>query len=119
MAVNGAAAGSIASFTITAAFSFILGGFGISSRASQPNGNNMPVSWTISGATNSAGPFTTLYTGTTRPGPAFTVYNIDFRSYVTGGIPSSFSIFKYSGTGGGTGDWGINKFELFAATLVI
>ena len=117
-AVNGASAGSIASFTIYAPSSFYLGGFGISSRASQSSGiNNMPIQWTISATTGSA-PFTTLYTGTSRPSPTFTVVNIDFKSFVVGGNISSFNTFKYSGTAGGGGDWGITKFELYAATPV-
>ena len=117
-AVNGTAVGSVASITVGTAIPFVLGGFGIASRSSSPGSNNLPTSWTISGATSSSGPFTTLYTGAATITSTFSYFEVDFRAISSGGAPSLFKYFKYSGLAGGVGDWGMAKFELYAATPI-
>ena len=116
-AVKGATVGSIASITITSSASqFVLGAFGIASRVTGTN--TFPSSWTISGSNSSSGSFTTIYTGTSTITSTFTYFEVDFRAVMSGGSPASFKYFKFSGLSGGTGDWGMSKFELYAAVPI-
>ena len=113
--------GSVASITVSSSVRFILGAFGIASRSSSPGSNNLPSSWTISGSNSSTGPFTTLYTGTSIITNLFEVLFVNFRSFAddtNSYEPASFRYFRYSGLAGGTGDWGMSKFELYAAVPI-
>ena len=119
-AINGSSPfiGSGASITVASTYSFVLGGFGIAGRIST-NSNSLPSSWTIGGANNTIGPYTTLYTGTSTITVLFEIIYIDFRSITDSiGNPSSFKYFRYQGISGGTGDWGMAKFELYPAVPI-